>query len=112
MKTTGPDYAPKRSDCLNASLLIGLLLCTAPGLPAVAAGANDDFQYNTLFNPTRARLNAEARGPVMIHDALDERVVDRALDEQFDRIEHMMFIRTRQTPTDDEDVAVVEDDGC
>jgi hypothetical protein len=112
MKTTGPEYAPDHSGCLKALPLTGLLLCTASGLPAVAAGANDEFQYNTLLNPIRAQLNAEARGRVMIYDGLEEAVVDRALDEQFDRIEHMMFTRTRQTPADDEDIAVVEDDGC
>jgi hypothetical protein len=112
MKTPEPDYAPEHSGCFSTLMLIGLLLCAAPGLSAAAAGANDDFQYNTLFNPTRAQLNAEGRGRVMIYDGLDEAVVDRALDEQFDRIEHMMFTRTRQTPADDEAVAVVEDDGC
>jgi hypothetical protein len=43
---------------------------------------------------------------------LDNAVVERALDEQFGRIEHMMFVRTRQSSSDDDDEDTVEDDGC
>jgi len=46
----------------------------------------------------------------MIYDELDEEDVERALDEQFDRIEHMMFTRIRHTEPDG--AVSVEDDGC
>ncbi|MGB7930825.1 MAG: hypothetical protein WCH04_01135 [Gammaproteobacteria bacterium] len=41
-------------------------------------------------------------------------MVERALDERFDRIEHMMFVRNRQSSSDDDDdgEGYVEDDGC
>jgi hypothetical protein len=39
----------------------------------------------------------------MIHDGLTDRDVERALDEQSDRLVHMMFIRV---------VVTVSDDGC
>ena len=46
----------------------------------------------------------------MIYDGLDEPVVDQALDQQFERIEHMMFVRTRHvTPAG---TVEVEDDDC
>ena len=46
----------------------------------------------------------------MIYDGLDNTVVERALDEHFDRIEQMMFVRTRHTEPDGG--VSYEDDGC
>lgn len=87
-------------------LLTGLLL--AQQMPS--AGAEDSFQRQVLFSPTQGQLQAEARGRVMIYDGLDEAVVERALDEHFERMEHMMFLRTRhQEP---EGGFSYEDDGC
>ncbi len=87
-------------------LLLGALLVSVP----LAAGAEDSFQMAALFDPGESMLQAEARGRVMIYDGMDEEVVERALDEQFDRIEHMMFTRTRHTGSDGE--VIIEDDGC
>ena len=84
---------------------------------AQAADANDGFQYNALFNPSPAQLKAEDRGRVMIYDGLDNAAVERALDQQFGRIEHMMFTRIHEPPDDGappneggEDSS--DDDGC
>jgi hypothetical protein len=113
MKTPIRQIEPEESSTFIHRLLIGLLLSIVLAPPTMAADANDSFQYNALFNPTSGLLKAEARGRVMIYDGLDNTVVERALDEQFDRIEHMMFIRTRQSSSDDEDDDdSVEDDGC
>jgi hypothetical protein len=55
----------------------------------------------------------------MIYDGLTDRDVERAFDEQFDRLEHMMFIRV--VVTDDSgkarrsgtgEVVTESDDGC
>ena len=89
-----------------AGLLSGVLLMPFPML----AGAEDVYQNKVLFSPTGSQLKAESRGRVMIYDGLDNAVVERALDEQFDRIEHMMFVRTRHTEPDGE--VSYEDDGC
>ena len=91
---------------LLGSLLLGTLLVSTP----FAAGAADNFQIKTLLAPGKSTLQAESRGRVMIYDGLDEEVVDRALDEQFDRIEHMMFTRIHHAEPDGS--YEFEDDGC
>jgi hypothetical protein len=113
MKTAIRQIESQESSTLIHRLLIGLLLSIVLAPPTMAADANDSFQYNALFNPTQAQLMAEARGRVMIYDGFDNALVERALDDQFGRIEHMMFIRTRQNSSDDDDDEdIVEDDGC
>jgi hypothetical protein len=94
-------------------LMVIVLLMGALFAPLVrAADTNESFQYNALFNPTSAQLRVEERGRVMIYDGLDNAVVERALDEQFDRIENMMFIRTRHSSSNDDDEDTADDDGC
>lgn len=96
-----------------ASVLFGLLGFGILAAPTLSCAAEDDFQTRLLFDPPDSQLRAEARGRIMIYDGLDEAVVERALDEQFGRIEHMMFTRTRHAaPDDEEGEIVVEDDGC
>jgi hypothetical protein len=114
MKTSLQPGIPKDSRALIHNTLIGLLFGAALAQQAVAAGENDRYQYNALFNPAEAQLRAEDRGRVMIYDGLDNEVVERALDEQFERIEHMMFVRTRQTKSDEEggEEDNGDDDGC
>jgi hypothetical protein len=112
MKTSIKQYLPEETGTLSRLMFIALFLGALLEPTAQAADANDGFQTNALFNPTPSQLKAEARGRVMIYDGLDNTVVERALDEQFDRIEHMMFVRTRQSTPDDDDEYIVEDDGC
>ncbi len=44
----------------------------------------------------------------MIYDSMGNETVDRAMDEQFDRIDNMMFIRIHHVQDDGEEYA---DDG-
>jgi len=46
----------------------------------------------------------------MIYDGLTSNTVDKAMDEQFNRIEHMMFVRIVHEQDNGE--YYVEDDGC
>lgn len=112
MKTSTQRSLSDETGTLSRIAFIVLLLGTLLAPLAQAADANDGFQYNALFNPATAQLKVEERGRVMIYDGLDNSVVERALDEQFDRIEHMMFIRTRQSEPADDDGFTDEDDGC
>ena len=91
-------------------VLIGILTAVLLIPIPFIAGAEDVFQQKVLFSPNKSQLKAEARGRVMIYDGLENTEVERALDQQFDRIEHMMFVRTRHTETDGE--VSYEDGGC
>ena len=67
-----------------------------------------DFQQNMLFSPSEHILKAEENGRVMIYDQLKSETVDRAMSEQFGRVENMMFVRTLYKQ-DDGDVVADED---
>jgi hypothetical protein len=112
MKTFTQRNLPEEAGTLKRLMIIVVLMGTLPAPYARATDANDSFQYNALFNPSPAQLKAEERGRVMIYDGLDNALVEHALDDQFDRIEYMMFIRTRQSTSDDDDEDTTEDDGC
>ena len=49
-------------------------------------------------------------GRVMIYDGLKSETIDKVMDEQFDRIDNMMFICTRYLQDDGH--YEVEEDGC
>lgn len=112
MKTSTHRSMANKTGTRSHIILVVLLTSTLLAPHAWAADADDGFQYNALFSPSPAQLKAEDHGRVMIYDGLDNAVVERALDEQFDRIEHMMFVRTRQNTSDEDNVYIVEDDGC
>ncbi|MCU0936341.1 MAG: hypothetical protein MUF66_09790 [Gammaproteobacteria bacterium] len=63
---------------------------------AAAAGA-DRWQVRRLMQPAPAELAREAKGEVFIYENLKDTEVKAALDANFDRIEHMMFIGTVKT---------------
>ena len=81
--------------------------------------AYDDWQMERLFNPSQEALASEASGSIFIYDGLTDKVAERAMDENFQRIEAMMFVRTVVTddaaePLHDEETGdvIIEDDGC
>jgi len=92
-----------------ASVLSCSVIAHADGDSPVALSL--DYQLRRLAAPSPAERIAENRGTIYIYDSLEATEVNAALDEHFDRIQNMMFIRTRHAPTGD-GLAEVEDDGC
>jgi hypothetical protein len=77
------------------------------------------WQLSLLFNPGDHQYEMERRGRVFIYDGLRDSQIEQALDEQYDRIDGMMFVNT--IVTDDDGVPLtdpetgellVENDGC
>jgi len=110
---------PKRPAA--ASILLTALGLSAPlaGSGIAAAADVSDIELRRLFEPTQAELTSEANGRIYIYDGLRDVDVQRALDEEFERVQSMMFIRTIKTDhsgkvTRDADTGEVayEDDGC
>jgi hypothetical protein len=86
-----------------------VILVSVLSITPIGAGAEDSYQKRVLFSPGPEILRAEAAGRVMIYDGLRNRTVEKALDDQFGRIENMMFIRTVYTLENGEDEV---DDDC
>jgi hypothetical protein len=96
---------------LGWTLWLGLAL---PGMAAAADArqTTTTWQERRLFEPTESQLVQEQHGQVFIYDGLNSSLVQRAMDEQFDRIENMMFTRIHHLPPTGAGPAEVEDDGC
>lgn len=78
------------------------------------ASADDwanDYQRNTLFNPTEHQLKRESKGFVLIYDGMTHEEVEQAMDQFPGRIEAMMFVRVKKTDPETGSI-VTEDDGC
>lgn len=92
----------KRVDTVWALVLVAVTF--APFLCAAGDAANEaalTYQERLLTSPTNTERHAEeAKMRVFIYDGVRDKVVSRAMDEQPDRIEHMMFVNTKVT--DDE----------
>jgi hypothetical protein len=81
--------------------------------------AYDDWQMERLFNPSAEEMARESNGGIFIYDGLTDKIAAKAMDEHFDRIQAMMFVRTVVTndaaePERDETSGevIIEDDGC
>lgn len=61
------------------------------------AGDLYEIEKRRLFSPTPAERAAEAGGKIYIYDSLRDMDVDKAMSQEFERIENLMFIRTKKT---------------
>jgi hypothetical protein len=77
------------------------------------------WQQRRLEQPTKAELQWERSGHVMIYEGMKDREVEHALNNHFNRVQSMMFVNTvitddKGNPLKDLDSGkvVTEDDGC
>ncbi|MGD2118067.1 MAG: hypothetical protein PVG66_06900 [Chromatiales bacterium] len=96
------------------NLLAGFCL-----LPLLAAGESKpenavyDWQIKHLMQPDGRQLQLEQqRQQVFIYEGLKLSDVELALDDHFNRIQHMMFIGTRLPPSAGGGAERTEQDGC
>ena len=99
----------------SMAICSGLTLIPTTGL---ASNNVDMIQLKNLFEPSQSQLRREANGHIYIYDGLTDRAVNRAMDQQFNRIENMMFVGTIVTDpqgrpaVDAQGAIMIEDDGC
>ncbi len=77
-----------------------------------AVAPSQDFQLRRQMQPSPAERTAEQEGQIYIYDSLEFGDVEHALDENFDRIQNMMFIRIHHLPETGSGPVEVEDDEC
>lgn len=101
---------------MKFGILLGLIAATAS--PLMAADVRE-IELRRLFEPTPSEVKAENQGRIFIYEGLRESDVERAMEQEFDRIEHMMFIRVQKTDEQgevkkDPETGEVQyyDDGC
>lgn len=102
----------------TAALLMGPLCLPVFAQGGSAARASDRWQIRRLMQPTPAERAREKKGEIFIYENLKDTEVKAALDANFDRIEHMMFVGTVKTDESGEvrkdpgtNMPVVEDNG-
>ena len=95
----------------DIAVLIGVLAGIYANLAfqdSLAAGHPDEIDYQPLHQPSAALRASENRGRITIYDRMPVSEVERALDEQFERIDSMMFVRTQYPVAD----GGFEEDDC
>ena len=101
--------------------IISIAIC-ASLVPITATGRAsnkvDTIQLRNLFEPGQSQLHRETKGHIYIYDGITDRLVNQTMDNQFNRIQNMMFVGTVVTDkqgepaVDDQGDVIAEDDGC
>ena len=94
-------------------------------LPVEAVPSDDpeqvyeSWQLQRLFAPNESQLRQERKGTVFIYDGMKSSDINQVMNEQFDRLQSMMFTGTIITDEEgeplldpDTGVAMIEEDGC
>ena len=108
---------------MNRKIYYALFILAMSSVISFSTLADDDpqqrWQLSLLFNPGDHQYEMERRGRIFIYDGLRDTDIEQALDEQYDRIEGMMFVNTVVTgddgvPLTDPETGelLVENDGC
>ncbi|MBK1707150.1 hypothetical protein [Halochromatium glycolicum] len=78
-----------------------------------------EIQMRRLLQPTDAELAQERKGRIYIYESLTHQDIEQAMDDEFERVESMMFIRVPKTDESGDVIkdketgeVVIEDDGC
>ena len=103
-------HTKKTNKSAKQQFLTQVLVLSFMASVTLSAQANDSYQHKMLFTPNSGMVKAENHGRVMIYDGIKNDVVDVALNEQFDRIENMMFVRVVHVQEDGEEIA--DEDDC
>lgn len=99
-------------------LVVFISLCIALSSEALATQKVDDWQKQRLLHPTPAQRAYEQQGRVFIYDGLSEQEIKQAMDQNFERIQAMMFIHDKKATPDKAgsankgDTGEADDDGC
>ena len=110
----------RKRNCMRCLIKLGLMLTLSPVQATLGDGSeHDEWQLRRLFEPNQAELLQEKNKSIMIYSGVKDKDVGRVMDEHFDRIDSMMFVRTIVTDktgepkTNPESGEVVsEDDDC
>lgn len=86
------------------------MICQLLGSAALA-DPDTDWQLEMIHEPSAAQMKVEERGRVYIYDRLDDADVELAMNMQFDRLDNMMFVRTKpKVETTGQETESVDDD--
>ena len=100
-----------KSSKAKSTVFILLIIMIGSGFVTThAQNTLEVWQMNALTQPSEALILAEAKGRITIYDGLNNLDVEQALNSQFNRIENMMFVRTKHQK-DDANIEE-EDDDC
>ncbi len=98
--------------------ILGMILNAAVWW-ATEVNGQETWQLRRLHEPSDRELLSERQGSIVIYDGLKDSQVEKAMDEEYDRIRSMMFIRTVVTDNEGEPLRdaqtgefMVEEDDC
>lgn len=97
---------------ISPLFILLLTFCSVSASTQAQESAVTAWQKDRLLKPTDKTVTAEKdQQQVFIYEGLQIADVEKAMDTQFDRVEHMMFVSTVLPPTA-EGVPQREEDGC
>lgn len=97
----------KTNLALSTAALVGVLAMGA-AVQEAHAWDTDNWSLNALHAPGASLKTRERKGAVTIYDGMMVAEVERAMDQQFNRIGSMMFVRTRYPVAGE----IIQDDDC
>lgn len=93
---------------MNVRIILAALALSWPAARATDLGASE-YDRQLLHHPPASLLAREDRGEVTIYERVYAADIERAMDEQFERVDKMMFVHTLQREPDG---SIEEEDDC